>query len=104
MYIIQLFNSALVRCNVYRTGLVNIYSFSDEESVLFLRCLSIIFLLTTCKYVQNSKLCRAIYFLLSQHFATKLCNFTNFKMFFSAFVRYLFILPGQNLSIMGIVY
>ena len=38
------------------------------------------------KVYKMREICRAIIFRILQHFATKLCNFTNFKMLFLAVV------------------
>ena len=39
------------------------------------------------KYIQNSQTSQGYIFNILQHFATKPCNFANFKMLFSAVVR-----------------
>jgi hypothetical protein len=39
-----------------------------------------------CKLVQNMQISQVYIFLILQHFATKLCNFTNFNMLFLAVV------------------
>jgi uncharacterized protein YbcV (DUF1398 family) len=39
-----------------------------------------------CKYIQNLRTSQGYIFLILQQFATKLCNFTHFKMLFPAMV------------------
>jgi hypothetical protein len=42
--------------------------------------------------IQNLRTLQGYIFLILQHFATKLCNFTNFSMIFLAVVTYLHLL------------
>jgi hypothetical protein len=44
------------------------------------------------KSIQNLQTLQGYIFLIFQHFATKLCNFTNFSMLFLAMVIYLHLL------------
>jgi hypothetical protein len=45
-----------------------------------------------CKYIQNLGTSQGYIFLILQHFATKLCNFTHFKILFPAMVMVSFFL------------
>jgi hypothetical protein len=47
---------------------------------------------TQYKSIQNLRTLQSYIFLILQHFATKLCNFTNFSMLFLAVVIYLNLL------------
>jgi hypothetical protein len=46
-------------------------------------------LISARKSIQNLQTLQGLIFRILQHFATKLCNFTHFSMFFLAVVIYL---------------
>ena len=57
------------------------------------------------KSIQNSQTLQGYIFLILQHFATKLCNLTNFSMFFNAVViNFPISTFSKILSIMQSVY